>query len=332
MEISKFVRLNGYLSSVSLRLLMVYPNTRVSWFTRQLDLELMFTSTISLRTANWIKWEKLFTDLVTLSTGSTYSLDLFICFGSLIYSTWWLYLLAIFSGFIYSMAVFILLNGSVYWTYLLDLFYGFTYSLDLHIRFRGFIYSPYLWTLVSAYTVFMLIANLVSFSHSSERNTNKFSSIYISHVLMEKIFRSTLRHHSYLIKLPLLQLHHHTLLVKLTYAYTCPLIKLTIITSLRHFCHTCAISNLHCSNIIPYCFGSTHLIPPEVHSIQLKITLILFSQTFVSYSIFNYIWNTSKLLLLSGNVEINPGHVLSTKTQYSVPSVPEKLTESRSRI
>ena len=314
MEISKFVRFHGYLSSVSLRLLMVYRNTRLSWFTRQLDLELMFTSTISLPTANWIKWEKLFTDLVALSTGSTYSLDLFIRFGNLIYSIWWLYLLALFSGFIYSVAVFILLDGSVYWTYLLDLFYGFTYSLALYIRFGGFIYLPYLWTLVSGYTVFMLIANLVSFSHISERNTNTFLSIYISHIFIEKIFRSTLSHHSSLIKLPLPQLHHHTLLIKLTYVaslrnipYTCPLIKLTIITSLRHYCHTCSISNLHCSNIIPHCFGSTHLIPPEFQLVQLKFTLILFSQTFVSYSIFNYIWNTSKLLLLSGGVEINSG-------------------------
>ena len=90
-----------YLSSVSLRFLMVYPNTRLSWFTRQLDLEMMFTSTISLRTANWIKREKLFTDLVALSTGSTYSLDLFIWFGNLIYSIWWLYLLALFIHWLY---------------------------------------------------------------------------------------------------------------------------------------------------------------------------------------------------------------------------------------
>ena len=102
------------------------------------------------------------------------------------------------------MAVFILLDGPVYWIYLLDLFIGFTYSLALYIRFGDFIYLPYLWTLVSAYTVFMLIANLVSFSHISERNTPTFLSIYISHVFMEKIFRSTLRHHSCLIKLPLL--------------------------------------------------------------------------------------------------------------------------------
>ena len=139
-------------------------------------------------------------------------------------------------------------------------------------------------------------------------------SIYISHVFMEKILRSTLRHHSCLIKLPLLQLHHHTLLIKLTYVaslhnipYTCPLIKLTIITSLRHNCHTCSISNLHRSNIIPHCSGSTHLIPPEFQLVQLRFTFILFSQTFASYSIFSYIWNTSKLLLLSCDVEINPG-------------------------
>ena len=61
----------------------------------------------------------------------------------------------------------------------------------------------------------------------------------MSHVLMEKIFRSPLCHHSCLIALTLLQLHHHTLLIKLTNAaslhhipYTCPLIKLT---ELHHY-------------------------------------------------------------------------------------------------
>ena len=177
MEISKFVQFHGYLSSVSVRLQMVYPNTRSSWLTRQLDLELMFTSIISFRTANWIKWEKLFTDLLVLSTGSTYSLALFIRFGGLIYSIQWLDLLALFSGFIYSLAVFIRLDGSAHWIYLLDLFIGLTYSLALYVRFGGFIYLPFLWTLVSAYTVFMLIANSVSFSHISERNTSTFLSI-----------------------------------------------------------------------------------------------------------------------------------------------------------
>ena len=213
MKISKFVQFHGYLSSVSLRLQMDYPNTRLSWLTRQLDLELMFTSIISLRRANWIKWEKLFADLLALSTDSTYSLALFIRFGGFIYR---MYLLALFNGFLYSLAVFIQFGGSAHWIYLLDLFIGFTYSLALYIRFGGFIYLPYLWTLVSAYTVFMLIANLVSFSHISERNTSTFLSIYTPHVLIEKIFRFTLRHHSCLIKLTLLQLHHHTLLIKLT--------------------------------------------------------------------------------------------------------------------
>ena len=177
MEISKFVRFNGYLSSVSLRLQMVYPNTRLSWLTRQSDLELMFTSIISLRTAHWIKWEKLFTDLLALSTGSTYLLALFIRSGGLIYSIWWLYLLTLSSGFIYSMTVLIRLDGFAPWIYLLDLFIAFTYSLALYIRFGGFIYFRYLWTLVSAYTVFVLIVNSVSFSHISERNTSAFLTI-----------------------------------------------------------------------------------------------------------------------------------------------------------
>ena len=85
--------------------------------------------------------------------------------------------------------------------------------------------------------------------------------------------------------------------------YTCPLIKLTVITSLHHTCHTCSISKSHRSNIITPCSESTHLIPPDFQLVQ----LILSSQTFASYSIFNYIWNTSKLLLLSGDVEINQG-------------------------
>ena len=192
---------------------MDYPNTLISWFTRQLDLDLMFTSIISLRTANWNKWTKLFTDLLALSIGSTYSLALFIRFGGF---TYWIYLLALSIGFIYSMALFIRLGGFTYWIYLLALFISFIYTLTLFIRLGSFIYLPYLWALVSAYTVFILTANSVSFSHISERNTFTFLSIYISHVLMEKIFRFSLRHHSGLIKLTLLQLHHHTLLIKLT--------------------------------------------------------------------------------------------------------------------
>ena len=75
------------------------------------------------------------------------------------------------------MTVLIRLDGFAPWIYLLDLFIAFTYSLALYIRFGGFIYFRYLWTLVSAYTVFVLIVNSVSFSHISERNTSTFLTI-----------------------------------------------------------------------------------------------------------------------------------------------------------
>ena len=238
-------------------------------------------------------------------TGIIFWLNLFIGF---IYSIWWLYLLALSSGFIYSMAVLIRLDGFAHWIYLLDLFIGFTYSLALYIRFGGFIYLPSLWTLVSAHTVFMLIVNSVSFSHISERHTSTFLFIYISQAPMEKIFRSLLRHHSCLIKFTMLQLHNHTLLIKLTNVaslhnvhYARPLITLTAITSLHHNCHMCPISKFHRSNIIPHCPESIYLISPDFKLVQ----LISFSQPFDSYSIFSYIWNTSKLLLLSRDVEMN---------------------------
>ena len=242
MEISKFVQYHGYLSLVSLWLQMVYPNFWILWFTRQLDLDFMFSSIISLRTASWNKWTKLFTDLLALSIDSTYSWALVIWFGGFIY---WIYLLA----------------------------------------------------LVSAYTVSILIAISFRFSHSSERNTFAFLSLYISHALMEKIFRFPLRHHSCLIKLTLLQLHHRTSLIILPY-----------ITSLHHNYYTCSILTLHYSNIISHYSVSIHLqIPSDIQLLHLPSIFISLTQRCASYSIFNYIWNTSKLLLLSGDVEINPG-------------------------
>ena len=48
-------------------------------------------------------------------------------------------------------------------------FIGFIYSLALFIRFCGFIYWIYLLALVSAYTVSILIAISFRFSHSSDR-------------------------------------------------------------------------------------------------------------------------------------------------------------------
>ena len=223
--------------------------------------------------------------------------------------------MALFLGSTYSLALFIRFGDFTYWIYLLALCIGFIYSLALFIRFGGSIYLPCLWTLVSAYTVFILIAISVSFSHISQRNTFTFLSIYISYVLMEKIFRFPLRHHSCLIKLTLLQLHHHTFLIKLTNTtalynipYTCPLIKVTNITSLHHNFHTRSISSLHYSNIRSHCSGSIHLqTPSDIHSLHLSSIFISLTQRCASYSISNYIWDTSKLLLLSGDVEINLG-------------------------
>ena len=67
MEVSKFDQYHGYLSSVSLRLQKAYPNTWILWFKRQMDLELMFSSIISFRTANWGTWTKFFKDFVGFS-------------------------------------------------------------------------------------------------------------------------------------------------------------------------------------------------------------------------------------------------------------------------
>ena len=66
MEVSKFDQYHGYLSSVSLRLQKVYPNTWRLWFKRQMDLELTFSSVISLHTANSNKWTIFLTDLLAL--------------------------------------------------------------------------------------------------------------------------------------------------------------------------------------------------------------------------------------------------------------------------
>ena len=64
--VSKFDEHHGYLSSVSLRLQRVYPNTWLLWYQRQMDLDLMLPSIIFLRTVNWEKWTKLFTNLLAL--------------------------------------------------------------------------------------------------------------------------------------------------------------------------------------------------------------------------------------------------------------------------
>ena len=95
MEVCKFDQYHRYLSSVSLRLQMVYPNIWILRFTRQMDLELMISSIISLRMTNWNKWTKLFTDLLVLFIG-------FYLLIGFIYWIWWFYLLDLSISFSFS--------------------------------------------------------------------------------------------------------------------------------------------------------------------------------------------------------------------------------------
>ena len=111
-----------------------------------------------------------------------------------------------------------------------------------------------------------------------------------------KIFHFQLHHHACLIKLTLLQLHNRI-----------PLINLTNITLLHHNYSTCSILTLHHSSIpsrySEFIVLQIHL---DFQLPHLPFTFGPLTQRYVAYSICNYIWNTSKLLLLSGDVEINP--------------------------
>ena len=95
----------------------------------------------------------------------------------------------------------------------------------------------------------------------------------------------------------LLQLHHCTLLI-----------KLTSITSLHHNYNMCSKLTLGHSNIPSH---SAVFVHPQIHSDfqlpHLPSTFVSLPLNYVPYSISNYIWNTSKLLLLSDDVKINPG-------------------------
>ena len=88
----------------------------------------------------------------------------------------------------------------------------------------------------------------------------------------------------------------------------------------------CSILTLHYSNIISHCSGSTHLlIPSDIQPLHLSFIFISFAQRFASYSISNYIWNTLKLLLLSGDVEINLGPWLIDQNPVFFTICPRKI-------
>ena len=201
------------------------------------------------------------------------------------------------------MIIFLYLKDNVALTVLTCSYYSLSCSTDLFIGFIYWIWWLYLWHLsigfsFSIYSIYPFSQQSNSDFRTAQKGTPlHFFHLYISHVLMEKIFCFPLRHHTHLIKLTLLQLHHRT-----------SLIKLTNITSLHHNYNTCSILTLHFSNITSHYSESIHLqIPSDIQLLRLSSIFISLTQRCTSHSIFNYIWNTSKLLLLSGNVEINPG-------------------------
>ena len=193
-----------------------------------------------------------------------------------IYRIWWLYLLDLFIRFIYQLYLFIGFIYSIWWLYLLDLFIRFIYQLYLFI---GFIYSIW-WLYLLDLSIDLSFSVYSIHSHSNaiqifsqlRRECLTFLSLYISHVLTEKIFRFSLRHHQSLINLTFLQLHHGTSLIKLKY-----------ITSLHHNYYTWFILTLHYSNIISHDSVSLHL------QIPLDIQLLHLTSFFISILIFIFI-------------------------------------------
>ena len=179
----------------------------------------------------------------------------------------------------------------------LELMFFSVISLHTANSNKWTIFLTDLLALVLAYTLHILTAISFTFFQRSERNTLTFLSLCISQVLMEKIFCFELRHYTHLIKLALLQLHHRASLT-----------KLTNITSLHHNYNTCSNLILHHSNIPSHSSVFIHLqIQSDFQLPHLPFTFVSLAQKYVPYSISNYIWNTSKLLLLSGDVEINTG-------------------------
>ena len=167
-----------------------------------------------------------------------------------IYWIWWLYLLDLFIRFIYQLYLFVGFIYSIWWLYLLDL------SIDLSFSVCS-IHSH---------------SNAIQIFSQLRREYLTFLSLYISHVLTEKIFRFSLRHHPSLIKLTFLQLHHRTSLIKLKY-----------ITSLHHNYYTWSILTLHYSNVISHDSVSLHL------QIPLDIQLLHLTSFFISILIFIFI-------------------------------------------
>ena len=103
------------------------------------------------------------------------------------------------------------------------------------------------------------------------------------------------------------------------------------ITSLPHNCYTRSISTLHYSNIMSYCSGSTYLIPSDIQLYTCRsfsfhsLKGLLHIPSPITYGT---VRNCCSYLATSNFIQDRDQ---LTKTQCSVPSAPEKLTEGHSR-
>ena len=135
----------------------------------------------------------------------------------------------------------------------------------------------------------------------------------MDHVHIANIFHFQLRHHTSLIKLPLLQLHHRTSLTIIMLITPDPLTPitralLTFTTCAQYIHNTFSKLPLFHSNIPLHSPVLVHLqIRPVSQLPYLSLTFPLPTHKSGSSSISKYIWNTSTLLLLSNDVNINPG-------------------------
>ena len=151
--------------------------------------------------------------------------------------------------------------------------------------------------LVLAYQAFILIANSFTFLPHSEWNIFTFLPLKNSSFFREHFFRFQLRHHNCLIKPTSLQLHHRT-----------SLMKLTSIASLHHNYNTCSKLTLHHSTLPSHSPVFIHLqIRSGFQLPHLSPVFVSAVYKYVPSSMSNYIWNTSKLLFLSDDVETNSG-------------------------
>ena len=120
-----------------------------------------------------------------------------------------------------------------------------------------------------------------------------------------------LHHHTLLIKLTLLQLHHHTSLIKLTSITALHLNYSTfskLTTSPNATIFYTVIITLHHPCILPMSPMTRHLQIQSGFQVSYPApTFVSPFHIFVLITISNNTWDTSKLLLFSGNIETNPG-------------------------